>query len=328
MPAVSSNNTAPVIPPATEDRSNASKAEPVTGSGVDPEPARSARRLVMIAAAVIVVVSIAGAAWYRFAFRTPKGQAPAQDSEATQIRLVGLLGQERMPAVSPDGSRVAFVWRAPDSKDSGIYEVIVGSQSLLRLTSSVQDYSPTWSPDGRQIAFLRDSGDQFSISSDLTPTAGGGTDYFQWNLDLSKSSELFYVTLQPNDSASAAAAPFTGPLAFHGVLHSRCFTSSGGYQDWTKIQPGYPDGNCAMRVNFSYNGATYTLVMSPDTAGTGTATVSCTNWSTSSKSCAAWNDVPNASAANSNVAYLYNTSGGQTYVGSYSLSFNVSVTHP
>lgn len=165
------------------------------------------------------------------------------------------------------------------------------------------------------------------VTSDLTPTASG-TNYFQWDLDLSKSSELFFVTLQPNDSASAAAAPITGPVAFHGVLHSRCFTSSGGYQDWTKIQPGYPDGDCAMRVLFTYGGASYALVMSPDTAGTGAATVSCTNWSTSSKSCVAWTDVPNPGAANPNVAYLYNTSHGQTYVGSYSLSFDVTLTHP
>lgn len=183
----------------------------------------------------------------------------------------------------------------------------------------------TLQSDGNTSAVYGDTKGS-GVSSDLTPTAGGGTDYFQWGLDLSKSSELFYVTLQPNDSASAAAAPFTGPVGFHGVLYSRCFTSSEGYQDWTKIQPGFPDGNCAMRVNFTYNGASYTLVMSPDTPGTGAATVSCTN--TSSKSCVAWTDVPNSSAANAHVAYLYNTSNGQTYVGSYSLSFNVSATHP
>lgn len=167
------------------------------------------------------------------------------------------------------------------------------------------------------------------VSSYFSPSTGGATtDYYQWNLELSGSSELYLLTLKPNDSASAAAAPFTGPVAFHGVLISRCFTSSGGYQNWTEIQPGYPDGNCAMRANFTYDDASYTLVMSPDTSGTGTATVTCTNWSTKSKSCAAWTDVPNSSATNPNVAYLYNTSKGQTYVGSYSLSFNVTLTHP
>lgn len=183
----------------------------------------------------------------------------------------------------------------------------------------------TLQSDGNTSAVYGNKG---GISSNFSPTTGGGTDYYQWNLDLSNSSRLFYVTLQPNDNASAAAAPFTGPVAFNGVLHSRCFTASGGYQDWTRIQPGYPDGNCAMRVNFTYGGASYTLVMSPDTGGTGTATVSCTKWSTSSKSCVAWTDVPNPSAANPNVAYLYNTTNGQVYVGSYSLSFDVTLTNP
>jgi hypothetical protein len=170
-------------------------------------------------------------------------------------------------------------------------------------------------------------GNTAGVSSNLSPTTGGGTDFYQWNLDLSNSSRAFYLTLNPVNGNSAAA-PFTGTVPFSGVLHSRCFTSTGGYQDWTKIQPSYPDGNCAMRVNFTYGGASYSLVMSPDTSGTGTATVTCTNWSASSKSCVAWTDVPNSSSVNANVAYLYDTSNGQTYVGSYSLTFNISVTHP
>ncbi|HKR27732.1 MAG TPA: winged helix-turn-helix domain-containing protein [Acidobacteriaceae bacterium] len=136
-----------------------------------PEHVRSGRWWMMVPAAVAVVVAIAGAGWFRYAFRARSEPVSVKDSEATLVRLVGLPGQERMPAVSPDGSRVVFVWKAPNSRDSGIYESVVGDQDLLRLTSSAQDYSPTWSPDGRKIAFLRDLGDQFSIQ--LVPALGG-----------------------------------------------------------------------------------------------------------------------------------------------------------
>ena len=205
--------------------------------------------------------------------------------------------------------------------------VIAWAAGAFTVTATMYNYNGTTptslQSDGTLSAtYVNKAG----VSSNLSPTTGGGTDYYQWNLDLSNSSRSVFLTLNPLDSASAAAAPFTGSVPFAGVMHSRCFTPSGGYQDWTKIQNGYPDGNCAMRLNFNFNGASYTLVMSPEFAGTGTATVSCT--SMPSKPCVAWNDVPNSSAPNANVAFLYDTSDGQTYVGSYSLSFNVSLTHP
>ena len=76
-----------------------------------------------------------------------------------------------MPAFSPDGSRIAFVWQSPQPKKSGIYAVVAGSQSLLRLTADAKDICPTWSPDGRYIAFIRSSQDRFSVY--LIPALGG-----------------------------------------------------------------------------------------------------------------------------------------------------------
>jgi hypothetical protein len=167
-----------------------------------------------------------------------------------------------------------------------------------------------------------------TYAGDFTPSTHVVPDYYQLDLSLDRS-RFFYLTLIPLDSSSAAAAPFTGRLAFpDGPLYSRCFTPSLGYQDWTQIQPATPDGNCSMRVNFTYNGVNYILVMSPEYPGTGTATVTCTSWSTSAKSCVAWTDVPNPTPPYNNVAFLLNKSNGETYVGSYSLSFNVTVTHP
>src|SRR5439155_11173071 len=85
--------------------------------------------------------------------------------------LISLPGEQGMPAFSPDGSRVAFVWQSPQTRKSGIYAVVVGSQSLLRLTGDARDTCPVWSPDGRYLAFIRDSQDQFSIY--MLPALGG-----------------------------------------------------------------------------------------------------------------------------------------------------------
>lgn len=161
------------------------------------------------------------------------------------------------------------------------------------------------------------------VSSDLTPNVpGAGVLYYQWSFDLSSSSRAYYLTLTPLNGSPIV---FSGALPFKGQLFSRCFTSSGGYQNWTQIQPGFPDANCAMRANFTYNGNGYSLVMSPTETGTGTATVSCTNWSTKANACVAWTDMPTASVTNTNVANLYGPSG---VVGQYFLSFNITLTHP
>ena len=55
---------------------------------------------------------------------------------------------------SPDGSRLAFVSRRGDHSFVGVYDV--GGKSLLYLDASVdQDSEPVWSPDSKQVAFLR-----------------------------------------------------------------------------------------------------------------------------------------------------------------------------
>lgn len=87
------------------------------------------------------------------------------------VPLVNLSGEERMPALSPDGSRIAFSRQTSESGKAGIYIEVPGTQSLLQVTTSENDSEPAWSPDGRTIAFLRTSGSQFSI--DLVPALGG-----------------------------------------------------------------------------------------------------------------------------------------------------------
>jgi TolB protein len=71
-------------------------------------------------------------------------------------KVVGLEGggTNRQPAVSPDGTRIAF--SSSREGNFSLYLVGVDGQGLRRLTySPSSDGEPAWSPDGSKIAFVR-----------------------------------------------------------------------------------------------------------------------------------------------------------------------------
>jgi Tol biopolymer transport system component len=80
------------------------------------------------------------------------------------VPLTTLTGEELDPVFSPEGEQVAFDWNGEKQDNRDIYVTLVGSSDARRLTNDpLPDVRPAWSPDGRQIAFLRERPDGTTI---------------------------------------------------------------------------------------------------------------------------------------------------------------------
>lgn len=100
---------------------------------------------------------------------------PAGRSASTQPKIVPITsfpGDETQPAFSPDSTQLAFVWEGEDSGNSDIYLKPVQGVGLERITTDVaEDVSPTWSPDGKRLAWLRTSHTETAIFSSIAQPA-------------------------------------------------------------------------------------------------------------------------------------------------------------
>ncbi|MGE5568468.1 MAG: winged helix-turn-helix domain-containing protein [Rhodospirillales bacterium] len=87
--------------------------------------------------------------------------------------LTSFVGSESSPGFSPDGSQVVFSWNGAGQDNFDIYTLRRSDGVLQRLTDDPRrEFAPSWSRDGQQIAFLRETGRR-KADLLLMPAAGG-----------------------------------------------------------------------------------------------------------------------------------------------------------
>ncbi|HKF54065.1 MAG TPA: hypothetical protein VKJ45_01425, partial [Blastocatellia bacterium] len=120
--------------------------------------------------AATALLAVAGVAWALWFVHTAH---KAPEPNLTAVPLTPYPGFQNNPSFSPDGNQVAFAWNGNNQDNFDIYVKLIGTSGPpLRLTTDpLPDYGPAWSPDGRFIAFLRQSKEKTAVI--LIPALGG-----------------------------------------------------------------------------------------------------------------------------------------------------------
>jgi Tol biopolymer transport system component len=109
-------------------------------------------RMAIMAAGVTVLV-VTG--WLAVRRKT-SSDVPVNVEGRTVVPVTSFRGAELDPALSPDGTRVAFIWHGPDRDNFDVYVKDITSGGMVRVTQDpAPDSWPVWNPDGKHLAFLR-----------------------------------------------------------------------------------------------------------------------------------------------------------------------------
>lgn len=230
---------------------------PSGGSAQIPGARRPRFLWILAFSAVVVIAAVAG--WIIGSRNVP---AP---TSGTPVPLTTYAGQEMQASFSPDGNQVAFTWNGEKQDNFDLYVKLIGSDTLLRLTSNpAPDFRPAWSPDGRSIAFLRElSATRTGVF--LIPAIGGAErklaeiDCSAVSMDCSLSWSLDGKWLATTERTSAGARQGVLLLSVEDG-EKRQLTSPSG-RAWDRFPALSPDGHKLAFVHQVNEGITDLFVL-------------------------------------------------------------------
>lgn len=111
-----------------------------------------------------IAMMFVGVVWFQ-------RQSSPTGAEFHVTSLTRLPGKELQPALSPDGKKVAFLWDQGDGRPASLCVQSVGESSPRQIVFGAGHYSsPTWSADGRALAFLKIGRDSTDVMTVLLET--------------------------------------------------------------------------------------------------------------------------------------------------------------
>lgn len=164
--------------------------------------------------------------------RSQNGNEPIRVTDLTQVRSIGSM------AVSPDGNRVVYVVTAiePDKKDDEYNYVnqlwladLQGNTKPVQLTSKENASQPAWSPDGKQLAFVR--------------TADGKPQVFLLALSGGEARQLTsfpYGASNPQFSPDGKQLLFSASVNYKDLLGDSSLNPGKRPPTWPSERPNYP----------------------------------------------------------------------------------------
>jgi Tol biopolymer transport system component len=127
-------------------------------------------------------------------------------------------GGEEGATLSPDGEQVAFTWNGEKRDNFDIYLKMIGSSEMRRLTTDpAMDIMPSWSADGRQIAFVRIGRDGLRIHL-VSPVGGSDrklSDFPTAFATPSWSPDSRWLAAARGPSAEGTATVPSGPVGLY-----------------------------------------------------------------------------------------------------------------
>ena len=229
-----------------------------------PSKPRRAGNLVY-GAALLAMIAVAAGLWY---FRWAP---PVREAERPAVPLTAESGSELSASFSPDGNEVVYAWNGEKRDNFDIYRKRIGGGRPLRLTfDPALDLAPAWSPDGENIAFLRDLG-AWRAAVILVPALGGRErklaeihSGFIWGpyarVRLSWSPDSAWLVTSDQSSASEPGALF---LVSTESGEKRRLTSPSALSPWMgDVTPAFSsDGR---NLVFARGAILYSLALSKD----------------------------------------------------------------